>query len=293
MKRAIIAVLTTVGLLYGAMGSWAQDVPGELKPIMLMAVPSYQNFFDDLTYVGGMTNVDPRFKEESAKAFIREMGKILGQQLKMGPIDFTAIEGLDRERPCGMMVVTDGVLIAPMAVAPVTDLPAFLKSVESRIGPANDLGDGVYEIGKDLTSGVVQVVGDWAYVTQTVEHASWMPEPLEMLGDLHTKYDLAVQVHVQNIPEVFRDFAVDMIRTQYLGETGSQNFSQQLGLVPFDLVQRVLTEAELVTMGVSIDEEGQRALSETHIKPLADSRLATQIGATSETQTAFGRLGRF
>lgn len=293
MRRAICAVLIGWLSLGTAMQAVAQEPPGELKPIFVAAVPSFQNFIDDLKYVGGMTNVDPRFKEESAQNFVREVGKILGQVLQKDPIDLEAIKGLDRERPCGMLVVTDGVLIAPLVFLPVSDLPAFLASVENMVGPVNDMGDGVYEVGEGLTSGMVQQVGDWAYLTQVAEHAAWMPEPLDMLGELHTQYDVAIQVHVQNIPEVFRDFAVDLIRTQFLGESGVQNFSQQVGLLPFDLVQRVLTEAELVTCGISIDAEGQKLTSETHIVPLEGSRLATQIEATSETQTAFGGLASF
>ena len=94
-----------------------------------------------------------------------------------------------------------------------------------------------------------------------------MPDdPVSLLGGLDKQYDVAIRLSVQNIPEVFRQLAIDQIKMGVEGsleqspgesdeqyEQRSKTTQQQL-----DTLVTTLNELDEVTVGLSIDEAARR-----------------------------------
>src|SRR5262249_29372481 len=53
-----------------------------------------------------------------------------------------SLEGLDRSRPMGVVVVTDGLAVVPIAFVPVADGEKLLRSLEKLIAKPEKLGEG-------------------------------------------------------------------------------------------------------------------------------------------------------
>ena len=73
--------------------------------------------------------------------------------------------------------------------------------------------DGSYKLNVQAFALYMKQVGDWTFVSQAPEGFASAPEdPAKLLGGLDTQYDMGVQAHIQNIPEVFRQLAVEQIK---------------------------------------------------------------------------------
>lgn len=286
MKSRVLSTLFPLLLLATTVPVVAQE--STMKPVAVVAVPSYQNMLDDLKYVAGTTSVRGAETENNEQKFLTETGKLLGQLLQTGPLQLDGLQGISSDRPCGLVVATDDVLIAPLVFIPVDDFAAFLASAEPMFGEAVDNGEGLYEVGSGTLAGVVKEIDGWAYFAQLPDHLNLVADPLSLIGDLPEKYDLGVRLHVQNIPEVFRSFAIDYLQTM-MRQTGDPlGLQQQMGQMPLHGLQRMLQEAESITLGMSVDEKEEKLIGEMLVQPQLGTRLASQIATLREAKTPFG-----
>src|SRR4029077_8894680 len=59
---------------------------------------------------------------------------------------FQGLTGLDKSKPLGVGVTTDGVQFQPLAFVPVTDLKKLFGALAGNLGKPTDAGDGIWEI---------------------------------------------------------------------------------------------------------------------------------------------------
>lgn len=208
--------------------------------------------------------------------------------------------GVDKTRPWGFLVVTDGVMISPVAFVPIVEngLGDTIESLKVVFGESQKLDDGSYQIGTGTLTGVVRESNGWAFIAQTADHLENPPDPLALVGDLNTRYDMALQWNVQNVPEVLRSMLIDQsgglfdtMFTARPGESGPQfALRHEMAAGGVDLLRRTLAEVDQVTFGMNVDQESHRLLSETVVRPLADSRMKSQIESIRGVQSRFGGI---
>src|SRR5687768_8753290 len=109
--------------------------------------------------------------------------------------------GMDKKRPAGLYVVPKDGDFHAIAFIPVSDLKQLLEIHKEYIGEPRDAGGGILEIGMDR-SAFVKEQGGWAFVAESSEHLTGLPQdPVKLLGDLPKNYNLAIRIMVQNVPQ--------------------------------------------------------------------------------------------
>lgn len=218
------------------------------------------------------------------------------------------LAGLDRRRPAGIVLQTDGIGLAPVAFVPVADAAAFLESIAPLVGTATaveNLPSGqvaeLWKIGRREWTGYVRRRGDWLYVAQTtalLEDAA-LPKPDAILpakraaAKTGEQPDLSLRVYWQNMPEVLRTWAIDRVHQSMrataealgglpAGDAQPEGEQQRVRqLYAGWLTQRLLHDVDEV--GFSWTFTSQSAVNlELHTSLLADSPLGTFAAALAQ-----------
>lgn len=282
MLRYLATLLTTATLLSGGLTQVRAGQP-PLKPIVLIAGASYEHVAEDLAFLGSTIQNDQ---------FPQLVGQLL--QAASGVRELT---GLDTRRRWGAVVSTDGVMIAPVAFFPVTNLDVLLGSLGPRIGAPVKTG-GYYTLGQGSKTMVAVQEGNWAFVGQSRDVLARKPNPTELLARISDQYDLAVELYVQRIPEVFRTLAIDQVRLALRdslqaapNETAGQfaGRKQRMAL-QFGSLEQLFAQTEQLTAGWTLDRESKHTRLELVVKPVSGGKLAQRIDATHGLQSALGGL---
>ncbi|MBX7167718.1 MAG: hypothetical protein K1X74_15410 [Pirellulales bacterium] len=257
----------------------------DLQPIAVACLRGHQNLVNDLRFVGESTGIGDDQKNSHRNRFMKQyMGKFLGQLLNAKDLDLENFPGIDGARPWGAAVMTDGLTIVPLAFLPVTDMAQFIETVKLHHGDiVKELDGGLYEVALQLPM-YAKLVDGWAFFVQTEDQFESLPDPMTVLGDLPSKHDATLRIDVQNIPEVLRDLALDLLNQ---GEAGP------LGQVPPEtraVLEFVFQQMQQVTVGVSIDTEQKQFVFDTDLKPIAGSDAESFVASLSNTKTRLGAL---
>lgn len=282
--KSILASLLALGLaLAPAASSWAQQAPvAQMKPILVVAFSGYDAFKDDLNFIGSLAG-NPALADLLEQKLEAETG---GQGLA----------GLDKTRPWGAAVRTDGLQIQPLALLPVDDLEKLFGAVAGMIPDPEDAGDGVWEIAAGPVSVFVKQQGKWALIGQTKESLRNLPEdPAKLLAPLASQYDLALRLSMQNIPPMFRQMAADQIRLGMIlairpqdGEDDEQ-FAQRRKIVERQIEATItaLSDLDELSIGLSIDGENRKAVVDLSSTAVVGSKTAELLAAVSTEKSAF------
>ncbi len=280
MNRFAIAVFVLTAWLIAAPLSAAD----KMEPIAVFSFAGYDRLNRDLESLAAMAG-NPKLVD----LFVKHLRKAT---------DIERLDGIDQARPLGAVIATDGLLVAPLVFVPVTDMQQLLASLAGTIGPAKPFGEGVWKIGRGELTGFVRQQGDWAYLAQSRETLTWLPEPGPLLGQLPKTYDLALRLDLQKIPEVFRTMAIDLIRLamrEQLARQPSESQAQhdlraRIAQWRFALVEQLLTESQKLTLGWRLDEQTRLGVVELWFLPKPGGRLAQKTASMKRTETRFGNL---
>ena len=225
-----------------------------MKPILVVSLAGYQRIMDDLAYVGKLSDSPDLAKNLEGMITFFTQGQ--------------GLAGLDKTKPWGLAASTDGLSFQLLAFIPVNDLKKLLDALSGFLGDP-DKEDGVYKLqvpGLPIPLYIKEANG-FAYISQDAGGLSNVPkDPVKLLGGLDKQYDVAIRLSVQNIPEVFRQLAIDQIKMgvegsleQTPGETDEQ-YEQRSKLTQqqMDTLVTTLNELDEVTLGLSIDESAKR-----------------------------------
>lgn len=281
MRKVLLAALAVVVLLGSRAVCPAQESTAqaqtEMKPVVTVALSGYDQILGDLRFISPQSATT---LEESVKSFT----------------DGRGLEGLDKARPWGFLVRTDGQQFFMHAFVPVSDLKKLLASLEPAIGKPEELGGGVYEFETEDRVLYLKQAGDWAYLSMDRDALNNVPEkPLEALGGLQKDYDLGVRVTVKNVPPIFRQMMLaplEMAGQQGLekreDETDEQHelrtkvfrqSMQQLGTM--------LDELDTLVLGLKIDEKARIGALEYAMTAIEGTNLSKQMKQAEELKTGY------
>jgi hypothetical protein len=120
--------------------------------------------------------------------------------------------GLDRKRPWGMVVSTDGTSFSPLAFVPVNSLKQLLDATAGIIGPVEKKENGILQIKMLDQTLYLKENNGWLFIGQSPDSLADLPDdPLKSLGGLDKEYDVALRIYSHNIPELFRKMAIDQL----------------------------------------------------------------------------------
>ncbi len=202
MKRLVLPVLALALIAGRAMHCAAKDdnSAGDSthKPVAVISLAGYDRIMADLDYLGELTGNPGMSKNIDGAIQLFTQGQ--------------GLNGLDKKRAWGITLTTDGLQFQPLFFLPVTDLKQLLDSVAGLIGEAQDAGNGVFELTVFNQKIFAKETGGWGFFGQSPDALAGLPkDPTKLLSGLDKSYDIAVKLHVQNIPDLYRSLLVDQL----------------------------------------------------------------------------------
>ncbi|MEM9790973.1 MAG: hypothetical protein AAF842_11290 [Planctomycetota bacterium] len=256
-------------------------------PVAVLALSGYDALLADADFIGEL------------------LGRPAVSQMVEGLLAFTTggrgLEGLDKSRPLGVVLQTDGMAFAPVACLPIAD-PTPLIEIGENLGVAPRLGeDGVYELEVGEQTVYFFNEGAWTFVAQTVDALDSAPEdPAALLGGLVAQYDIGIQADVQNVPAMYRQIAVEQLRQgmeeglEQEDDESDEDFDKrrELATLQVDQLASLIEDLDRVLLGVNIDGAAKQVYLDTELSGVPGSDLALGLsvyeGATCEV-AAFHR----
>ncbi len=283
MKKILLAALAVASLLLPVSRlSAADDAPAKLQPVVVVSLASYDELFHDLDFIGTVSD-NP------------DLGKGLEGLIAMFT-QWQGLAGLDKTKPLGAAVTTDGGNFQILGFVPVKDVKKLYSALAGVIGEPDDAGDGVSRFNTTAVPIYVKQQGGWAYIGQSPESLADVPEdPIKLMGGLTKDYDLGIRLYLQNIPEVFRQLAMDQLKAgvqaglekQQGDDEAQAEVTKKLVQHQIDEMMKAFNQIDQLTIGWAIDASGRRSLLDLSVTALADSDLAKQLTADAPAASKF------
>lgn len=245
MQRCRLAI---AGLLLAAVPMVALQAQEEAanpmapKPVAVLSIAPVEKLLGDIQYLADAAQQSD-----------------FGRMAAIMTAPFT--QGIDKTRPIGAVVMTDGQQFSPLVFLPVADLDSLLLIVKEQFGPPQDVGGDVKLLPTPLPV-FIKKAGDWAFISMDKDKLATTPEdPAALLGELPQQYDLAIKGYMQNVPEIYRDTFVEQIKSgvelsleQEPNESDAE-FTERKAQINKQLqdINRLFTELEDLTIGWNID----------------------------------------
>ena len=156
----------------------ATQPAGDIKNVAVIAVSSYNEVISDVGFLGSLADRP-------------ELGQMIEGTLAL----FTqgkGLSGIDKTKPWGVILQTDGQQFLPVGCLPVTDLNQVVGIVQGFGAKVQDIADGTKQI--DLPNGksiFVKMGNGWAYLAQSASSLAHLPaDPQAAFTELVTNYDV-------------------------------------------------------------------------------------------------------
>ncbi len=265
---------------------WAQTSPplkGELKTVAVVAVAPYQKLIGDVTALGTLIG-----RPEA------------GQMVEGGFAFFTQGKGpeaLDKTQAWGLIVQTDGAAFLPVGCLPVAKAGAVVDVATALGVQVKELDGGVKELLLPSQRTIfLKEQGGWAYASLSQDALSRLPQnPQAILAELVTEYDLAARISMKDVPEMYRQFAVQMMQAgvqqqlQQQEDESDEQYELRQKMTEAQMAQttRTLNETDSMTIGWAIDAEKQQTYVDFTQTFLPGSKMAQQIASYEQPRTNF------
>jgi len=270
--------LAIAGLLLAAaplVALHAQEM--ESKPVAVVSVAPVKKVLADVQYLAdaaGQTDA--------------------GRMAALLSAPFT--EGIDKSRPIGVVLMTNGQEFAPTAYLPVSDFDKLVTTATEQIGPPQDVGGGVKMFTPNQMPIFVKDAGNWAILAMDQEKlANPLDDPTAFLKDLPEQYDLAVQAFPGNIPEIYQTVIIEQMKTgielsleQEPDET-DEEFAARKKQIADQMaeVERFFTELEDIIVGWNVDAAKQGTYLDFAYTAVEGSDLAKTMAMNTDLTTEF------
>ena len=297
-RPALLAALGVAAFTLSACGARAQavaeapadsmaDEASGVQTIAVAAVSGYDRLMTDIDFLGELA------------------GRPATSQMVEGMLAFftggRGLEGLDKSRPIGVMVQTDGGSFTPLVCLPVADLTPVLELAENFGFEPIDAGDGLYELELENQTVFFKQAGAWTYVAQAAAALDSLPaDPSAEFAGLVETYDLGVRVLAQNVPAMYRQVAVEQLRQgmeegleQKDGESDEDfAYRKRLAETQVEQISDLIEGLDVVTGGLSIDSTGRTIFIDAELSGVEGSDLALAMSVYDDATSGVAAFHR-
>lgn len=218
-----------------------------------------------------------------------EMSDIVAQWLKTALND---LPGWDRTRPFGMMLyLKPGLVpgISAITYIPTSDAQqtmSLLAGPEGSIKPVAGKADrfDINEVswGPDLTC---KHTGNYLFFTSQTDASELdrrFPEPEKLVSKLNSRYDIAYQLLLKNIPPATRQMFVSFFKTTVQADLQQRDdepdaayrIRRANGESILDLADKIVNQGEELTIGGLVNPQSSTGTIELELNGSKDSKLA-------------------
>lgn len=286
MKRFLLPMLAAALVAGSTLRCLAKDDAGAqdtgVKPVAVLTIASYERLMGDIAFIGNLAGSPDLDKNLEGMIQLFTQGQ--------------GLNGLDKKRPLGVTLATDGTQFQPLVILPVTNLKTLLEALEGLVGAAEDKGNGAFELNVFNQKVFVKEKNGWAFVGQTLEALEAAPaDPAKVFGGLEKEYDVAARLYVQNIPELYRTLLVDQLRlgveaglSRQEGETDEAYASRQKMVeTQIAALSKAINDVDQLTLGVALDTQAKTAHVDLSISVVAGGDLAKQFAQVQNVTSDF------
>ena len=265
-----------VVLALGAMIASAAPLHAETKPVFVLSITDIDSLLSDIGYLTEVAGVGD-----------------IGRMAAMMSQPYT--QGLDKKKPLGVVVTTDGTQFTPLGFIPVKDLEAVLSMLPPQLGKPRELGGDVFQINGPVPIFVRESDG-WAFIGQTAESLQDLPAaPGAQLQGMDQEYDIALRVHVSNVPEVYRQMALMQIKmgleSQLRQQEGEDDLQFELRKKLLESqtkqMEMALNEIDQLTIGWKVDQSSKNTYLEVSATALEGTSAAKQVAMLTDIRSDF------
>lgn len=247
------------------------------QPVALVSITNIERLMGDITYLLRAANV-PEYGG---------LVSIVGNQYT---------QGLDRNRPIGVSIQFEGSQPVPTAFIPISNRQTFFEGLGAIGVVPEDIGGGVFEIAASGNRIYVKDQGGWLHVAQAEANLSKVvADPSTMLGDLPKKYDVAIKMNVQALPNEIREFIMAQIKAGFdrqLSEQRGQSddekkTAREMGEASLKQIEETLRDTEQLMAGFNIDQSNQLVLLDGAAQFLPNTKYAKQSEDAANVTSLF------
>jgi hypothetical protein len=251
-----------------------------MKSVAVVSITSYDELLKDLSFLGeiaGTPGLDQQL-DGMLKLFTQ------GQGLK----------GLDTTRPWGIAVLTNDVQFQPIAMLPVKSLDDLLGVLGPMVGqPQKE--NGIYKLQAGPQELFAREKNGWAFIGQSADALIKTPADPGKLLALSSRYDVAIKVNVQNVPEMYRTMAIDQLKAGIEQNMAQQpdeddaDYAARKKLMEAQMQQMVtsINETKELTLGWKIDRAEKLSFIDVRMSAVAGSKMAAQLAQLQELPSDF------
>jgi hypothetical protein len=286
VKKILLSVLLVALLLGRAPLASGIDTPAAgaadtgPKPVAIVSIAGYDRIISDIAFIGVIAQ----------KPGLEKMAEGVVALYAQG------LNGLDKTRPWGVVVNTDGSSFSSLAFLPVTDVKKLLASAQALGGPAEDEGDGVYSLESNNQKIYVKEQGGWAFLAQTTDALGELPaDPSKWLHGLDKKYEIGLQFNIANVPEMYRSMAIDQLKAgvqfglQQQPDEDEATFELRQKMIQNQMksFEDLINEADQITIGWSLDQKAKLTALDVNVTALTDSDLAKKFAMVKQAPSNY------
>ncbi len=294
-RSLLLAALVAVATCFSSHSLFAQATleeapattpsaaPGEIKTVAVVGATSYNNLIGDVNFIGSLADRP-------------ELGQMLQGMIAM----FTqgkGLDGVDQSKPWGVILQTDGQQFLPVGCIAVTDISKVLAIVQGFGAQIQNGADGAKQIALPGGQTIhLKETGGWAYIGQTEAALASLPaDPAAELNKIVADYDLGARVAVQNVPEQYRQMAVQALKSgmedglKKKDDESDEQYESRRKLAEAQVAQleSMVNEMDEIVTGWSIDANDKKTFLDFTYRFLPGSKMAKQIAGYGTPKTNF------
>lgn len=271
------SVALVVALTSSVATPMVQAQTGDMKPVVLATLSGYDALKKDINFLGSLAG-QPE----------------LASQFEPFILGFT--QGLEKDKPLGVLVQSDGMNFGGAICVPIKDLATFVGNLKAfGVGTA-DLGNGILQITVNNQTLFGKNQGGWTFLSMMPQMLENLPaDPAATFKSLTDEYDLGIRAHVQNVPEPYRQMAVQQLRSgmeagmKKMPEESDEQFEARRAMAASQVEQleRMINEIDQFTFGLAIDSEQQRTFMDFVYTAVPGTQLAEQLADMDDATTQY------
>ena len=282
MKNRLTRAFGSLALLLSLVSlSQAQTQPAttaaEMKPMALLTLSGYDALKEDINFIGSLAG-----QPQMAAQF--------------EPFIMGFVQGLNKSQPLGAVIQTDGMTFGGAICLPIADFATFLTNLKAFGIESSDAGDGITQIAANGQVLFGKQGNGWAYLSMIPSMLENLPaDPGKVFGELSNEYDLGIRANVQNVPEAYRQMAIQQIKAgmeagmKPMPNESDEQFQTRKAMtnVQVEQLERVINEIDELTVGLAVDSKGQRSFFDFVYTAVQGTKLAEQLADLGNAKTNF------
>jgi hypothetical protein len=255
----------------------------ELKIVAAIACTDYNDLIKDVTIIGSLIG-----QPNIAQGIEGQVAAMTGGK---------GLAGVDKTKPWGLILQTDGMQFLPVVCLPVTNADDVLAAVAAIGADVKDGDGGVKQLSlPNGNSFFMKSAAGWSYLSKNAASLARLPSnPEAAFSKLLANYYFAAQAAVQNVPLMYRQFAILAVQSamqqqlQRQPQESDEEFVARQKTLQTQMEQTVqqIQELDSITLGWLVDAPKKQSVLEFTYKFVPGGKMAKQFAAYGEPRTNF------